>query len=298
MPHPTIISGSPAWGDPVNHPWTTGSLLSYSTEAVIWGAFIDKNIDELTKKTGKATIAGLVANSDFGVIYENAFKEVVASSPNKDKINFISEKFEITAPTVIDPMTTLASKNPDMFITMTGGPQCTQIINDSANNGMKDKTKYKFMSSVCKSSAFVGKDKVGGDGAAANGWYIVGGGFKDIGAAENDKEAFSVWARKFLADNGHDYKISSNMGQGFFWAWIWSQSLIIAGELPGGLNRTNFILAQRAIEGTSPVHLKGIKVNMNGNKDAYFVEGSDLSIWDSANQKWVVQGEIIELSGK
>ena len=37
---------------------------------------------------------------------------------------------------------------------------------------------------------------------------------------------------------------------------------------------------------------------MNGNKDSFFIEGSDLSIYDSAKQVWVVQGDLIELSGK
>jgi hypothetical protein len=74
--------------------------------------------------------------------------------------------------------------------------------------------------------------------------------------------------------------------------------LIIAGELEGGLTRTNLILALRAFEGTSPVHLEGIRINMNGNADAYLLEGSDLSKYDAAKQAWVVQGSIIELSGK
>ena len=61
-------------------------------------------------------------------------------------------------------MTNLASKNPEVFITMSGGTQCPQIITEAANNGMKGKVKYMFMASVCKGSSFVGKDKVGGDG--------------------------------------------------------------------------------------------------------------------------------------
>ena len=37
---------------------------------------------------------------------------------------------------------------------------------------------------------------------------------------------------------------------------------------------------------------------MNGNEDAYLIEGSDISKYDSANQQWVQQGDIVELSGK
>jgi hypothetical protein len=176
--------------------------------------------------------------------------------------------------------------------------QCPQIINEVAGNGMGEKLKYKFMSSVCKSSAYVGKDKVGGDGMQSNGWYIVGGGAKDINSADSDSDGFSVWARKFLSDNGLDSKISSNLGFGFYPAWVWTQALAVAGQLDGGLTRSNFILALRTFKGSSPVHLEGIEINMDGNKDAYLMEGSDLSKYDAAKQQWVVQGNIIELSGK
>ena len=48
-----------------------------------------------------------------------------------------------------------------------------------------------------------------------------------------------------------------------------------------------------------PDHYTGVtSVNMNGTKDAYYVEGSDLSIYDSSKQSWVIQGDLIELSGK
>jgi branched-chain amino acid transport system substrate-binding protein len=43
VPNALLIGRSPAWGDPVNHPWTTGSLLSYGTEATLWMAFIDRS---------------------------------------------------------------------------------------------------------------------------------------------------------------------------------------------------------------------------------------------------------------
>jgi branched-chain amino acid transport system substrate-binding protein len=298
VPQPTLISGSPAWGDPVNHPWTTGSLLSYGTEAVIWGAYIDQNFDTLAAGDGRVSVAGFVANSEFGATYDSAFRAVIAQSPHKDKIDFSTEKVEVSAPTVVDPMTTIAAKKPDVFITMSGGAQCTQIITEAANNGLKDTAKALFTSSVCKASTNVSKAKVGGDGSASNGWLIVGGGFKDFNAAAYDNDPFAIYGRKLLADNGLDYKSSANLGQGLWYGWLWTQSLIVAGQLDGGLTRSNFILAQRVLDGVSPMHLPGIKMNMNGNADAYFLEGSDLSAWDTASQQWVLKGDVIELSGK
>ena len=41
--HLFAVTGHPAWGDPVNHPWTTGILFAYNTEAVLWGSFIDNH---------------------------------------------------------------------------------------------------------------------------------------------------------------------------------------------------------------------------------------------------------------
>ncbi|MFV0524728.1 MAG: ABC transporter substrate-binding protein, partial [Acidimicrobiales bacterium] len=44
VPQPFVQTGHPAWGDPVNHPWTTGLQMSYSTEAILWGNWIKENM--------------------------------------------------------------------------------------------------------------------------------------------------------------------------------------------------------------------------------------------------------------
>jgi hypothetical protein len=78
-----------------------------------------------------------------------------------------------------------------------------------------------------------------------------------------------------------------------------AQALKIAGELEGGLTRTNVILALRAIDMTNPMLLDGIRYNMNGNADAYVIEGSDVSRWSAAEQRWVQEpGGVIDLSGE
>ncbi len=296
IPHPLEMSGHPAWGDPVNHPWTTGQQLAYNTEALLWGAFIDKHMAEFDD--GPVKVAALVSNSDFGKAYSSFFKAYIAQSEYKDRYEFVSEVVEITAPTVTDPMTTLAAEDPDVFITMTGGAQCPQIIQDAAQNGLKEKASFLFMSSVCKPASFVGKDKVGGDGSVSDGWWIVGGGAVDFNSTAYDDDAFISWGRQLLAAGGIDYKLSGSFGSGFNFAFPMVQSLQIAGQLPGGLTRTNFILALRSFEMTSPMLLPGIRYNMNGNADAYLTEGSDISQYDAAKQQWIQEGPIVELSGK
>ena len=53
----------------------------------------------------------------------------------------------------------------------------------------------------------------------------------------------------------------------------------------------------RSIDMTHPQLLPGIKFNMDGKDDAWFIDGSEISQWSSAKQLWE-QKSIVELSGK
>ena len=86
------MTGHPAWGDPVNHPWTTGLQLAYNTEAVLWGDFIEQHLAEFAD--GKVKVAALVMNNDFGKAYDAGFKAYLAQSPNKDQIEYVTETIE------------------------------------------------------------------------------------------------------------------------------------------------------------------------------------------------------------
>lgn len=296
IPQPLESTAHPAWGDPVNHPWTTGSILSYSSEANLWGKWVDDHIGEFG--SGKVKVAALVANNDFGNAYVTFFNEYLAQSKNKSRIEFIPEKVEFSTPTITDSMTTLASKQPQVFIAMTGGQQCTQAVLEAAQNGMKDSAKYLFLSATCKGTSFVGKQKVGGDGSVSDGWWIVGGGSVDLNSPSNDNDAYVAWARKLLADGGYDYKKSGSFSLGVFYSFPMIQALRIAGDLPGGLTRSNLILALRTMDMTHPMLLDGIRYKMNGNEDAFFVEASDISRFDSKKQEWVQQGPVVQLTGQ
>jgi hypothetical protein len=267
-------------------------LLGYNIEALLWGRFIDDHIDEFDDTV---TVAALVMNNDFGKVYDQAFKAYLDQSPNKDRIEYVIELIEPQAPTVTDAMTTLASKNPDVFIGMLTGTPCAQSAIEAAQNGMNEATKYRFMPSVCKSATFVGQDAVGD---AANGWWIIGGGLLDLAAPSGDDKPYVQWARDLLTKAGYDYKISSFYGAGLAFGWSRAQAYAVAGQLDGGLTRANMIVALRSLDMTPAAYLWGIKANMNGNKDAYWIEGSEIAQYDSATGNWTAQGDIIELSGK
>jgi branched-chain amino acid transport system substrate-binding protein len=298
VPHPLAMTGHPAWADPVNHPWTTGPAgPSYSTEAILWGAFIEQHINELP--AGKFKVASLVINNDFGNIYDASFKSVIANSAIlKERVDYVSEKIEASTPTVTDPMTTMAAQNPAVFIAMVAGTPCTQAVTEAAQDGLHEKAKFLFQPATCQATSFVSKEKVGGDGSASNGWWIVNPAAKDIKDPTQANDPFIKWARDLLQSNGIDPNSSASLGTGFGYGWPMVQFLQIAGQLDGGLTRTNLILAQRAIDMTDPYLLSGVRMHMDGNKDAYFAEGAIYQKWDSTKQAYVSQGQLIDLDGK
>jgi ABC-type branched-subunit amino acid transport system substrate-binding protein len=295
IPHPLGgITGHPAWADPVNHPWTTGLQVAYSTEAVLWGGFIEQHLSEFPP--GKIKVASLVTSNDYGKAYDSSFQAYIAQSPNKDRFEYFNESVDINAPTITDPMTTLAAKQPDVFILMGGATQCTQAVQEAAQNGMRQRAKYLITNQNCK--GYLAKSKVGGDGSAANGWWIVGGGIRDMNSPAEDNNPYIQWGRQLLSTAGIDYHSSNNFGLGFEYTFPIVQALRIAGQLEGGVTRTNMMLALRTMDMTNPMLLPGIKFSLSGNKKAYFIEGSDISQFDSAKQQWVQQGPVIDLSGK
>jgi branched-chain amino acid transport system substrate-binding protein len=283
-----VATGHPAWGDPVNHPWTTGSLLSYSTEAILWGNWIKANLaDDLPVK-----VAGLVMDNDFGLAYEEAMSAWVEDNP--DVISeFIPVRHDPAAPTLTNEVTTIASYDPDVFISMTTGNACLLAIQEVEKAGLRETLSAAFTSSVCKGiEAFMVPA-----GEASDGWWIVGGGQKDLADAnDDDDDIFINFLNEYLLSEGLDPSISL-LGSGVFYAFGQVEGLKIAAELPGGLNRTNFILALRSLSVKHPMLLDGITFAVDGNADAYYIEGSDISQFDYATKSWTQVGDLVDLNG-
>ena len=65
---------------------------------------------------------------------------------------------------------------------------------------------------------------------------------------------FIAFARDLLKSHGFDPKASGDYGSGRRRsAWPMAQALQIAGQLPGGLTRSNLIVAMRSMDMTNPM---------------------------------------------
>lgn len=283
IPQPFVWTRHPAWGDPQAHPWTTGSILSYSTEAALWGTWIEVNLaDELP-----VVVAALVMDYEFGLVYEKSFRGFAESNPEVVS-EFVVQRHLPAAPTLAEEVATLAASEPDVFISMTAGNGCLQAIEEVADSGLKDELSAAFTPSICRTpTSWIAP--AGDDG---HGWLIVGGGVKDItDSARIGSDAFVDFViERHEADNS-DPAISM-FGDGFMLAYPYVEALRIGAELPGGLSRTNFILAVRAIDMHHPMLLDGILFAMNGDEDAFPIEGSDVSRYDSSAHSWLVSSVV------
>ena len=70
----------------------------------------------------------------------------------------------------------------------------------------------------------------------------------------------------------------------------------IADALPGGMSRTNYLLAARSLSLQHPSLIDGITFGMNGFEDAYAIEGSDIAVYDAENESWITES-VIDLNG-
>ena len=293
IPQPFVWTGHPAWGDPEVHPWTTGSILSYSTEAVLWGNWIKENLaGDLP-----VVVAGLVMDNDFGLAYELGFEEYAHNNPDVVS-EFVPVRHDPASPTITNEITTIAANDPDVYISMTAGNACLLAIQEVAASGLKEDLAAAFTPSVCKAPA----SWISPAGDDGDGWLIVGGGVKDTtDPALIGSDAFIDFIIESLEANDLDPTISM-FGNGYMLGYPYVEALRIAAELPAsannpaGLNRANFILAVRAIDIHHPIFLDGITFAMNGNADAFPIEGTDFSQYDSSTHSWIVSN-VIDVNG-
>jgi hypothetical protein len=127
---------------------------------------------------------------------------------------------------------------------------------------------------------------------------IVGGGQKSSVDPQFADEPFMVWMNERLTADGLDPNVDLIATGYMLFGWTTAQTLLIANELPGGLTRTNMLIAARSLEMTTPNLLPGITFAVSGAEDPYYIEGSEFSRYNAADGTWIQEGEVIDLNGE
>ena len=208
VPHSWAQTGLPAWADPENYPWTTGMALNYYSEAGLWVKWIEENMAD----QAPVKVAALVADNDFGLAYEKGFEQFAEGSEVIGE--FVVQQHDPAAPTVTNEITSLAGSDPDVFILMTAGAPCTQGIQDAATSGLREAIDVGFVPQTCKGiTTFLTPA-----GDAADGYYVIGGGAKDLTDQAFADDPFISFAKGLLTDAGLPTD-NSQFGNGFDYGW-------------------------------------------------------------------------------
>lgn len=288
IPQPFAATSHPALADPVAHPWSTGLQMSYPTEAVLWGNWLKQNLGG----KGPVSVGALVIDNDFGQIYANAFQQWADANP--DVVSGVTVVKHAPAVTSVSKeMAKLAEGQPQVLLAMTNGPACTSAMQEAATTGLDATALVRFLPSVC-----TGADAyMNPAGPAADGVYAVGPGVVSLNDPAHAEDTFVRFAVEELDAADLD-PTRELLGVGFGqYGWAHVEILRIAAALPGGLTRSNVLLALRGADLVHPLVDEGVRFTTSGAADAYFVEGAAYNRYDAKVKGWYPQGTAIDLNG-
>lgn len=280
IPQLNALTGSPAWGDPENYPWTTGILVPYTVESKVYAAQMAEQYPEGAK------VALFYVNNEFGQVYADAFKELAADYNLEIVDEQTIEATDAAPPT--SQITSIASKAPDVIMAVPLGAGCigflTELANAKAQNaGWAPAT---YITNTCASSLILGAA-----GAAADGLY-TSGNLKDITAPANAddpavKEYLDYMAAQGLSD------IAATAAAGWTTAEATVAILKQAMESPEGLTRASIINAARNFVYTPTLAREGVVDKSMGVEDPFLAESLQVLQYDADTATFTDIGSLI-----
>jgi hypothetical protein len=259
------------------------------TEPVLWAQWIESrlNVDP------PVHIAALVEDDITGAAYEEQFAEWVGEHP-ETVASYEVSTYGFTDADVSSKIADLLSRDPDVFLHMSTRLQCTTVVSEFGSAARASDVAAMFTPSACEDS----ETFMVPAGDSADGFLIVGGGVKSLTNDELEEDLFISFMKEELALKGIDRSIRlAATGFGLS-GWTQVELLRIATELPGGLSRSNLLLAMWGLDLVHPMLHDGLSFSTNGQEDAYLVEGSEIKQYHISSQSWIQIGDVIDVNGE
>lgn len=288
VPHPFVMSNHPFAADPVRHPWTSGMGMSYSTEARLWGEWIRQNLaDEVPVR-----VVGLVDDHSVGQTWEYAFAEWADENPELVS-KFTALRLSADGSNWAHRAAAAARLEPDVLIAMTVAEHCAPTITQVEAAGLVETLDAAFATQACHPA----DTYLAPAGEATDGWWIATGGAKSHDDPTHADEPIMKLLRSSI-DSDSSSQSQELFALGYRYGYTYVEALRTAAALPGGLTRSNFMLAVRALDFDHPLYLDGVPARMRGAADASLIEGSQFSQYDAAADELVQKGDVLDIDGQ
>ena len=280
VPQLAALTGSPAWGDVANYPWTTGEFVPYTIESQVYAAQIAELYPE------GATVSLFHVNNEFGQVYVDAFNEIAGDYGIEIIGEETIEAAEQAPPTA--QITNIAAAKPDVIMAVPLGAQCIGFLTEVANAKAADPswTPAVFLTNTCASSLILGAA-----GAAADGLYTSSNGVDIMDPAVQDIPAVAEYIAYMEGLGRSD--IATTAGAGWTAAEVTVAILKQAMESPEGLTRASIINAARNFEYVPMLVVDGVTFTMNGETDPYIAQSLVVRQYDAESATFTDVGELI-----
>ena len=282
VPQLLALTGSPAWGEVEDYPWTTGALAPYSIEAKVYASLLK------TQFPDGAKVALFTVNNEFGQVYLESFKEI-ADAPDSG-IEIVDEQ-TIEADSSTPPtaqINSIASNAPDAIVAVPLGAQCptflTEVANaKAANSGWEPNV---FLTNTCASSLILA-----GAGAAADGLFTSNNLVDVNDPAVAAKPAVADYISYMTAEGFAD--IVTTAGAGWNVAEVTVAILHQASESASGLTRASIMNAARNYAIVPSLARDGVTLKMSGAQDVFQAESLQVVQFDFASGTFKDVGDLI-----
>jgi ABC-type branched-subunit amino acid transport system substrate-binding protein len=278
IPQLAALTGSPAWGDVANYPWTTGALVPYDTEASIYAT----KLNEL--KPG-ATVALYYINNEFGKAYIDEFKKRATEFGFQIVDEQTVEKDDNAPP--VTQVGSIASKTPDAIVAIPLGLQCPAFLTELANAKAQTAgwNPPVFLTNTCASKLFFGLA-----GPAAEGVYTS----NNLLDSNDPKNAAEPGVKTFL----DQYAAAGLTGDPGVTEAGWSVgeatvNILNAALKTGTLSRKSIIEAARNLTFTPSLGRPGVQYKMNGETDPFAFQTLQVLQWSVGSQTFTEVGDPI-----
>ena len=254
--------------------WSVPFGMTLGAEAALWGEVL-AGLDGARPPR----VAVVVMDNEFGWLMHDAFSHWVDHNPGVVG-ELIALPHDPASGILDEEIAEIVAAQSDVVIAATAGNPCFLLV-DSAVIADLDLA-ARILPNYCTS----GPAYLEPAGPMADGWLSIDAfnGGQQVSRVANP--AWDSWLEAELTALQLDPAIDAYRAA-MDYVWIQEQLLLLAGELPGGLNRPNVLLAMWAANFEHPSLGPTARWTVDGPADPVAIESGALRQWSAAANHWV-----------